>query len=532
MNVRGKRFMNAENNQKVNLWNTDMRSLALMGGALLLLIYGFSSGLGTMVYQWGNSEEYGYGYLIPVITLFFIWQKKNELAEKEFIGSWLGVFVVVFGVMLLLFGELAALYVVTQYAFIVAIYGLILSLIGWQAMKVIIAPLLLLFFMVPLPNFLYQGLSSELQLISSSLGVWVIRLFGISVFLEGNVIDLGIYKLQVVEACSGLRYLFPLTCLAYMSAYIFKGAWWKKAILFISSVPITVLMNSFRIGVIGVMVEYWGIGAAEGFLHDFEGWIVFMACMLVLVAEMWLLARIGKDALPFADAFELSWPDALPDENMKERAAVSTFKAVLPIVLLATLVPFFTEERQEIVPERETFADFSMEYPGWQGRSEPLEQVYIDSLKFDDYLMSNYLNNSGDLVNFYVAYYGSQRKGASVHSPKSCIPGGGWRIVEHQVRELALGDSSNLPVNRLLIQNGSNKQLVYYWFDQRGRSLTNEYAVKWYLFWDALTRNRTDGSLVRVIAPVRPGEDVQNADETLLNFVNVVKDDLSRYIPR
>ena len=523
--------MNVKNDKEQKLWKTGLMSLALMSGALLLLIYAFSSGLGQMVYRWGSSEEYGYGYLIPVITLFFIWQKKNELAEIEFTGSWLGIFTVVFGAMLLLFGELATLYVVTQYAFIVTIFGLVLSLIGWQAMKVIIAPFLLLFFMVPLPNFLYQGLSSELQLISSSLGVWVIRLFGISVFLEGNVIDLGVYKLQVVEACSGLRYLFPLTCLAYIAAYIFKGAWWKKAILFISSVPITVLMNSFRIGVIGVMVEYWGIGAAEGFLHDFEGWIVFMACMFVLVAEMWLLARIGRDAMPFADAFELTWPDGISDENMKERAIAPTFKAVLPIVLLVTLVPFITEERQEIVPERKTFADFSMEYPGWEGRRESMEQVYIDTLKFDDYLMSNYSNSSGDLVNFYIAYYESQRKGASVHSPKSCIPGGGWSINEHAVKDLQLDDGSILPVNRLFIQNGSHKQLAYYWFDQRGRDLTNEFAVKWYLFWDALTKNRTDGSLVRAIVAIKSNENIHDADKTLLDFINTVNKDLPQYIP-
>ena len=115
---------------------------------------------------------------------------------------------------------------------------------------------ILLFFMVPLPHFLYNSLSAELQLVSSRLGVGFIRLFSIPVFLEGNVIDLGNYKLQVVEACSGLRYLFPLTALGFIAAVIFKVALWKKVVLFLSTIPITVLMNSFRIGVIGVLVEY------------------------------------------------------------------------------------------------------------------------------------------------------------------------------------------------------------------------------------------------------------------------------------
>lgn len=523
--------MNENNDQEAMMWRINPISLVLMGGALLLLVFAFASGLEQMILQWESSEEYGYGYMIPVLAAFFIWQLKNELAKIEFTGSWLGVGVLFLGGMLLVLGDLATLFVVVQYAFLLSLFGLALAVMGWRAFKMILPAMFLLVFMIPLPNFLYQGLSAELQLISSRIGVEVIRLFGISVFLEGNVIDLGAYKLQVVEACSGLRYLFPLAALSYIAAYLFKGALWKKTVIFVSSVPITVLMNSFRIGVIGVLVEYWGSSMAEGFLHDFEGWIVFMACMFLLVLEMWILSQIGKGKLAFADAFELTLPEEIEGAYVT-RTYTKPVLATIPLLFVLVTMPFFLGAREEVIPDRESFADFSMQYHEWHGRRETMEQVYIDTLKFDDYIMSNYSNNKGDLVNFYVAYYASQRKGASVHSPKSCIPGGGWRIAKHQTRELVLDDGSNLPVNRLLIQNGSNKQLVYYWFDQRGRNITNEYAVKWYLFWDALTRNRTDGSLVRVLVPVKSGEDVQSADETLLNFVNLVKDDLSRYIPR
>ena len=127
--------------------------------------------------------------------------------------------------------------------------------------------------MIPLPEFVLANLSTRLQLLSSQLGVAFIRLFDISVFVEGNVIDLGGYKLQVAEACSGLRYLFPLMTLGFLMACFYKGARWKRVVLFLSSIPITVLMNSIRIGIIGVTVERWGIRMAEGFLHDFRaGW--------------------------------------------------------------------------------------------------------------------------------------------------------------------------------------------------------------------------------------------------------------------
>ena len=190
-------------------------------------------------------------------------------------------------------------------------------------------------------------------------------------------------------------------------------------------------------------------------------------------------------------------------------------------------------QRTEIIPERARLLFFPDDIGAWRGQRGQLEQIYVDALKFDDYLLANYVDERGDLVNLYVAYYASQRKGASVHSPKSCLPGGGWRILEFSQREISgpgIGDRP-LPVNRSLIQMGDERQLVYYWFQQRGRLMTNEYLVKWFLFWDALTRQRTDGALVRVTAPVPLGSDGTAEDARLTDFINVIARPLERFIP-
>jgi len=233
-------------NESAVIWRNSLAFWLLLGVSAALVVYAFAVPLQAMVHKWDTSEEYGYGYLIPVITAFLIWQRKNALAEIEYQPSILGLILVVFGGMLFFLGEIATTHALSQYGFIVALMGIALAILGWQAFKIIWVPMALLVFMVPFPSFIYNNLSSELQLVSSQIGVAVIRLFGISVYLEGNVIDLGSYKLQVVEACSGLRYLFPLASLSFIAAYIYKGAFWKKAIIFLSSAPITVLMNSFR----------------------------------------------------------------------------------------------------------------------------------------------------------------------------------------------------------------------------------------------------------------------------------------------
>ena len=494
-------------------------SLAVLSFALLIFIY--QDGLMYMVKLWDEKEAFGHGYIIPFISLFLIWQKTDKLEKMLYKGSWLGLGVVFLGLVLFYVGELSSIYTVIQYAFIITLLGILLSIMGMKAVKVILVPFLILLFMIPPPNFFLNNLSSQLQLVSSEIGVAFIRLFDISVFLEGNVIDLGVYKLQVVEACSGLNYLFPLMTLAFISAYFFTGAFWKKAVIFLSSIPITILMNSFRIGAIGVTVEYWGPEMAEGVLHDFEGWAVFMSCIAILIGEMWVLAKIGKDKLPLQEAFGLDFPEPTPeDAEIRYRKIPKPFYASLLLLIVVAVSVTALPDRKEIIPERKAYVEFPLEFDGWKGRTGHLEQIYIDALKFTDYAMIDYVGEDGGVVNFYSAYYDSQKKGASAHSPRSCIPGGGWRITsleEHEIPGVKIGGVP-MRVNRLVIEKGEVKQLVYYWFQQRGRIVTNEYMMKWYLFWDAMTKSRTDGALMRLTTILKPGQDISIADKRLEGF--------------
>ncbi|WP_295883585.1 VPLPA-CTERM-specific exosortase XrtD [uncultured Thiohalocapsa sp.] len=520
--------------QQTVVWKHEYWQLMLVPVLAVLAYLTFRDGLQHMATSW-NADEYSHGFMLPFVALFLVWQRAATLRQMPFTGSWWGVALAAFGLFAFLAGELGTIYTVVQYGFLVTLGGLLLAFLGWRAFTVILPAYLLLFFMVPLPDFLYHNLSAQLQLISSELGVWLIRLFGISVFLEGNVIDLGNYQLQVVDACSGLRYLFPLTALGFIAAVIFKGALWKKVVLFLSTIPITILMNSFRIGVIGVLVEYWGIEMAEGFLHDFEGWIIFMACGALLVLEMWGLSRVGKDRRSLMDAFSLEGPGPLPaGAERRYRNIPRSFVAASLLLCSGAVVASVLPSRAEVIPDRRDFLFFPTEVGGWTGTKTHMGQKYLDALKLDDYLLADFRDPLAGSVNLYVAYYATQRKGASVHSPKTCLPGGGWRLQEFSQRRLEGVSIAGQPlrVNRALIQLGEERQLVYYWFQQRGRLMTNEYAVKWFLFWDALLKNRTDGALVRLTTSVGIGEDAVAADAVLELFARSTAGSLEPYIPR
>ncbi len=500
--------------------------------ALLALI--FRDGLLYLVLTWGQKEEYSYGYLVPLIAAFLVWQRRDALERVPFAGSWYGLLVLLTGLALFAVGQLSTLFIIVQYAFIVALFGAVLAYAGWRPMATLWVALFLLLFMIPLPDFLYIQLSQKLQLISSQLGVWVIRLLGISVYLEGNVIDLGTYKLQVVEACSGLRYLFPLMTLGFMVALFFRAPFWQRLTLFLSTMPITVLMNSFRIGMIGVLVDRYGPQQAEGFLHQFEGWVIFMACLFLLFALMWLLARLRGDRRPLRQlvALEPPAPAARKEGRTRWRPAPVQAWVAVGVLAVVALPAALLPERVEAVPQRATFEEFPMMLSGWSGQRQAMEQIYLDALKLSDYVLADYRHAGGAPVNLYISYYDSQRKGESAHSPRVCLPGGGWEIEEFGQRTLpgiTVG-GRELRTNRAVMAYGNNKQLVYYWFQQRGRIITNEYLVKWYLFWDALTRNRSDGAMIRLITPIPAGATAR-ADAELQEFARALAPRLDRYLP-
>jgi EpsI family protein len=187
--------------------------------------------------------------------------------------------------------------------------------------------------------------------------------------------------------------------------------------------------------------------------------------------------------------------------------------------------------RPEFVPQRLRFALFPTTIGAWQGRTALLDQSVESYLGLDDYILSKYVKKDGKPVDFYVAYYSTQRNGYAPHSPTVCIPGGGWAITSLQ--QLNYGDDGGeFPFNRVIIERDDGvKELVYYWFDERGRKIANEYWAKWYLLVDAIIENRTDGSLVRLMTQIYPSEAEQDADSRLRSFMREVAPNLRAYLP-
>jgi exosortase D (VPLPA-CTERM-specific) len=497
--------------------------------AVLVAIVAFDRALFELVHRWSAEEEYSHGFLIPVVSAWMLWMRREALVASFGQPSWTGLAIIALAMVMHIVGQYTSIFVLSHIGFILVLMGITLTAGGYPLLKVTFIPIAFLIFAVPLPYFIQSNLTLQLQLISSQLGVYVIRMFRIPVYLEGNVIDLGFYKLQVVEACSGLRYLYPLLSLSFLAAYLFQAPFWQRALVFLSGIPITIAMNGFRIGMVGVTVDWWGPKMADEVLHFFEGWVIFIACAGFLILEIFLFARLSGRT--FFQVFHL--PTLIVKSRREGTSAQGGQFALasgLVVVFAAGLFVHLISQQAEFIPDRIRFASFPSTISDWQGHTSLLDRDTEQALGLDDYLLSDYSKTNGKPVNLYVAYYSSQRNGYSPHSPVVCIPGGGWLITD--LKRTTFNElGGELPLNRVIIEKAGIKQVVYYWFDERGREIANEYLSKWYLLADAITKNRTDGSLIRLTTQIFPGETERDADTRLQSFMRDVVPTLAGYLP-
>jgi exosortase D (VPLPA-CTERM-specific) len=459
----------------------------------------------------------------------------RDRPPQAYTGSrWPGLAVIALGLGVGLVGNLSQIPDIITYGLLIAIAGLILLLAGPRQGMRLWAGWAFLLFMLPLPNMVYWELSTKLQLISSQAGVELIQAMRIPVYLDGNIIDLGSYKLQVAEACNGLRYLFPLMSFGFLFAVLYQGPFWHRIVLFLATIPITIAMNSFRIAVIGVLVNQFGIAQAEGFLHYFEGWIIFVACIVLLYFCAFVLQRLTAQPKPVLSVLDLRMGGIARPLNRLGHVPSSGWLVSAAVVLaLSGALWQLTPARASQTVERWSFALFPMQVGEWDGASISLDPIIERVLGADDYLIADYKATGVRPVNLFVAYYESLTGGSWIHSPEICIPGGGWEVSRWTRTRIDLEtpQPTSFEVNRAIIQKGEDRQLVYYWFEQQGRRLTSDYAAKFYTMWDAIVERRSDAALVRVITPLALSGGEAEADRRLRGFLESALPMLSKHVP-
>jgi exosortase D (VPLPA-CTERM-specific) len=484
--------------------------------------------LDPLLVTWGQPEYSHAWFILPLAALIFL--QRFRVAQLGGPRA-PGVVLSVLAIAALLFAWATGSYTVAIDGAILGVIGFVWSSLGTKAMKTLGFPLAYLFFMVPLPVAFYISMSAEMQLLSSKLGIALIALFNIPASLDGNIIILSSAKLEVAEACSGLRYLFPLISFAFLISMLVQDRLWKKAVVVLSSVPIAIIMNACRIALIAILLERFNIDTSTGSAHDFEGFAVFSLCVGLLFLEVWCLFRVGAPRGRFVISDLVSFDrETFGRLRLWPVPTTSLFAGIL--MLAGTLLVASLPPRREITPPRQPFALFPLEFKGWHGTPQTMDSQSLDALGLTDYLIADFTNGAtaAGPLNFYIAYYASQRAGIHAHSPQLCIPGGGWNILRQSTINLPVSGGGSISANRVVIEKHGAKQIVYYWFEERGRHIADESALKYYALRDALLDNRSDGALVRLVFPVQ-GDDEATADAMAAKMTADTSPFLDSFVP-
>lgn len=270
--------------------NRPWRSLIAVSVLGVLVAWLYQPVLAGLVRQWWDEPDYSHGFLIPLITAYLVWERRERLWSVSATPLGRGLVVLVGGVGLLILANMAAELFVMRVSILITLTGLILYLLGRAHLKVLAFPLLYLLFMIPPPAIIFNAITLPLQLFAASAATTSLRLLDIPVFREGNLITLADTTLEVAEACSGVRSLLALVALAATYMYFTQDGFWRRSLLLVSAVPIAIVANATRVVGTGILAHSLGNEAAQGFFHVFSGWLVFAAALALLCTEGFVLS--------------------------------------------------------------------------------------------------------------------------------------------------------------------------------------------------------------------------------------------------
>lgn len=264
--------------------------LVLLAGVFVFLYW---PALNEFVYDWWHDDNYSHGFLIPVISGYLLWQKKEDILQAERSKNNLGLVVIVAGLLLNILGTAAAEWFTVRFSLILVLLGLVWYFAGSQVLRLTWFPIAFLVFAIPIPYTIFRTLTFPLQLFSTKVTYQIITAAGIPALRQGNILHLQNYSLEVIEACSGLRSIITLSALSAVFAYMSPGGPVQKSTLFVMAVPIAIVANIFRLLVTTFGALLISSSFAEGFLHEFSGMLVFMVGLTLLFTSGAVIKWIG-----------------------------------------------------------------------------------------------------------------------------------------------------------------------------------------------------------------------------------------------
>ena len=487
-------------------------------GVLLVLVFvlAYWVPFSSLFNTWMTSDDYSYGLAIPFISFYFFWNKKQSLKHATIKSFWPVFPVLLFFVLVSIYGVLGSSGHISRPALPILIVLFAIFCFGLDVFKRIRLSLCFLVFMIPLPDILDRTVGVFLKNISSQLGGMLLRTFGYSVNVSGNVIDLGTIKLQVVDACSGLRFVFPLLALGFVYAQFFERVMWKKILCVLMTIPVSILTNVLRIGITGLLTYHFGSKMAEGFFHDFQGIAIFLVAfvLLFLFGRVLRFFSFGKG--------NSSTKEAVYFEKRYENKG--NISAVAVSVILLFIVGGLTLNTKALPPIKIKggIESFPTSLNGWKGEPMEVEQDIINASGAEEAFSCLYRNSGNQAVSLYLGYRSTAflENVNFFHSPTVCFPSSGWKVIsrsKHIINDVPLFKS--LSVTEMVVESMGTKYLLYFWFQTKNKATHDKNINRFHLTLHAIKKDNTHDLFIRPMTVLGKDESVHVAQRRMDGFV-------------
>ncbi|MGC1456579.1 MAG: exosortase C-terminal domain/associated protein EpsI [Nitrospirota bacterium] len=485
----------------------------------LLFLAAYYVPLRTMVNIWRENEDYSYGFMIPLASAYLLWEKRKTISRIPVRPAWKVLPLLVIFVLLSLYGILGSSGNISMPVIPVLIILFVGFFFGIEFVKELIMPLGFLFFMVPVPAILERYLGLHLKSISTNLGGAFIGLFNIPVYVSGNIIDLGVTQLQVVDACSGMRYIFPLLGVGILYAYFFERVMWKRIVCVLVTLPTGVLFNAFRIGITGILTNKFGPKVSQGFFHDFSGWVIFLFAIAMLFVFSRLLSALSPKTSLSKGPF-----DPKPAPHSMAAGEVKTTRAFLTasIILVCVAGLSLSTSTLPAMTIQGGIEEFPLTIGKWEGSHDAVNPVIVKESGAEEAFSGYFRDGSGKTVSLYMGYRSTAFLANEnfFHSPTVCMPSSGW--VEQDVKRRTISDVpyfDKLSVMTMVIEKEGIRQLVYFWFQTKDEATYDKNINRFHLSLHALRRDNTYDLFMRPITMIQPAEKIEDAERRLDGFV-------------
>ena len=476
----------------------------------------------NLVDAWWNNSVYSHGFLVPFISLYLIWIRRDELmSAPRRPGGFLGPALLAGGLGLLVAGHAASVSFMQEISVIVTIAGVVLTVLGPECLLILLFPIVYLSFMIRFWEVFTSMLHFPFQNFSAYLGTTLLQFVGIPAYRQSIYIELPNITLKVAEVCSGVNYLIAVVAVGVPLAYITLRSWPRRVVLVSGGVLIAILANGLRVALIGTLAYYHLAGNLHGPYHILQAMFVSVIGFIGLFAGAGLLAEKdrGRAASPASPAGPV--PSGQP-----HGAGKGGYRTILAAGAILTVGAYVNLYHPAPVPLHKDFRSFPSTLDGWSGTEAKADYDVFKSLGAEAELSRTYRNGDGEEVKLYVGYFDSQSQGSELINYESA------RLHAGALREaVRVNDKTVLEVNRIEENPGGAGREALFWYDFNGRRTASRTMAKLYTMTDYLVRGRNNGAVIIVSSVYGQGKDPRGARMAETDFIRTVFPELSEYLP-